>query len=101
MAVKLSISGINAVLSGLDDFGEDVHKLVMSEVRDWAENTEAAAKRDVPVDTSALKNSIRSVLGANGLHGLLRLETILLTTLHLLSSEQDLSLTNHFYSNTG
>ena len=67
MAVKLSISGINAVLSGLDDFGEDVQKLVMAEVRDWAERTESDAKRDTPVDTGALKGSIRSVLGANGL----------------------------------
>lgn len=67
MAVKLTISGINAVLSGLDQFGEDVQKLVMAEVRDWAERTEADAKRDVPVDTGALKGSIRAVLGANGL----------------------------------
>lgn len=67
MAVKLTISGVNAVLSGLDQFGEDIQKLVQAEVRDWAERTEADAKRDVPVDTGALKNSIRAVLGANGL----------------------------------
>lgn len=67
MPFNLKISGVNAVLSGLDQFGEDVQKLVQAEVRDWAERTESDAKRDTPVDTGALKNSIRSVLGANGL----------------------------------
>lgn len=67
MSISLKISGVNAVLSDLDQYSEDVQKLVMAEVRDWAERTEADAKRDVPVDTGALKGSIRSVLGANGL----------------------------------
>lgn len=67
MPFNLKISGVNAVLSGLDQFGEDVQNLVMAEVRDWAERTEAAAERDVPRDTNALAGTIRSVLGANGL----------------------------------
>lgn len=67
MSINLKISGINAVLSGLDDFSEEIQRKVQEEVRDWAERTEAAAKRDVPVDTGALKSSIRSVVSANGL----------------------------------
>lgn len=67
MSIKLSISGVNAVLSGLDQFSEDVQRLVQSEVRQWAENTESKAKADVPVDTSALKNSIRWVVGSDKL----------------------------------
>lgn len=65
--LKLSISGVNALLSGLDGFSEEIQRKVQEEVRDWAERTEAAAKRDVPVDTGDLKSSIRSVVGANGL----------------------------------
>lgn len=67
MSINLKISGINAVLSGLDDFSEEIQRKVQEEVRDWAERTEAAAKRDVPVKTGDLKGSIRSVVGANGL----------------------------------
>ena len=67
MAVKLSISGINAVLSGLDQFSNDVQKLVQLEVKDWSDRTAAKAKADVPVDTGMLKGSIRAVGGNNGL----------------------------------
>lgn len=67
MGIKLEIKGINVLLKGLDDYGEDVQKLVAEEVRDWAERTESDAKRDVPRDTNALANSIRAVLGSNGL----------------------------------
>ena len=67
MAVKLSISGINAVLSGLDQFSNDVQKLVQLEVKDWSDRTAAKAKADVPVDTGMLKGTIRAVGGNNGL----------------------------------
>lgn len=67
MSIKLKISGINAVLSGLDRFSEDVQKLVQLEVKDWSDRTAAKAKSDVPVDTGALKGSIRAVGGNNGL----------------------------------
>lgn len=65
--IKVKISGVNLVLSGLDKYADDVQRLVSEEVRDWAERTEADAKRDTPIDTGALKNSIRTVLGADKL----------------------------------
>ena len=67
MGLQVKVSGINLVLSGLDKYAEDVQRLVQEEVKDWAERVESDAKRDTPVDTGALKNSIRAVLGANGL----------------------------------
>lgn len=67
MGVKVEVRGVDILLRGLDQYSENAQKIVQAEVRDWAERTEADAKRDVPVDTGALKNSIRSVLGANGL----------------------------------
>lgn len=67
MAIRVKVSGVNVVLSGLDKYAEDVQRLVQEEVKDWAERTESDAKRDTPVKTGDLKSSIRAVLGANGL----------------------------------
>jgi hypothetical protein len=67
MSIKVKVSGINLVLSGLDKYSEDVQKLVAEEVKDWADRTEAKAKQDVPVDTGALKSSIRAVGNPNRL----------------------------------
>jgi hypothetical protein len=67
MGIKVKISGVNLVLSGLDQYSKDVQNLVQEEVRDWAERVESDAKRDTPVKTGDLKNSILAVLGANGL----------------------------------
>ena len=67
MGIKVKISGINAVLSGLDDYSNEIQRKVSEEVQDWAKRTEADAIRDVPVVTGDLRGSIRSVLGANGL----------------------------------
>jgi hypothetical protein len=67
MGIKLKVSGINLVLSGLDKYSRDIQNLVQNELVDWAERTESAAKRDVPVDTGALKNSIRWVVGSDKL----------------------------------
>lgn len=67
MSIKVKVSGINLVLSGLDKYSEDVQKLVAEEVKDWADRTEAKAKQDVPIDTGALKGSIRAVGNPNRL----------------------------------
>ena len=67
MSIKVKVSGINALISGLDQYSEQIQLKIQDEVKDWANRVEADAKRDTPVDTSALKNSIRAVLGANGL----------------------------------
>lgn len=60
MAFKVKISGINIVLNGIDQYSKDVQKQVEDEIKDWATRTEAAAIRDVPVDTGMLRNSIRT-----------------------------------------
>lgn len=67
MSIKVKVSGINALLSGLDQYSEQIQLKIQDEVKDWANRVEADAKRDTPVDTGDLKNSIRAVLGANGL----------------------------------
>jgi hypothetical protein len=67
MAVQVKVSGINILLKDLDQYSEQVQVGIYKEVRDWAERTEADAKRDVPVKTSALKGTIRSVVSNNGL----------------------------------
>lgn len=67
MAIKVKVSGVNLVLSGLDQYSKDVQQLVQKELKDWSDRTAEKAKIDVPVDTGALKNSIRSVGGNNGL----------------------------------
>jgi hypothetical protein len=67
MAVQVKVSGINIVLQDLDKYSKKVQQGVYKEVRDWSERTEAAAKRDVPIDTGALQRSIRSVVSQNGL----------------------------------
>jgi hypothetical protein len=67
MAVQVKVSGINIVLSNLDKYSNEVKAGVYKEVRDWAERTEADAKRDVPVRTGDLKSTIRSVVSQNGL----------------------------------
>lgn len=67
MAFKVKISGINIVLNGIDQYSKDVQKQVEDEIKDWAKRTEAAAIRDVPVDTGQLRSTIRSVVGANGI----------------------------------
>ena len=67
MAVQVKVSGINILLSDLDKYSKEVQQGVYKEVRGWAERTEADAQRDVPVDTGALKSTIRSVVSQNGL----------------------------------
>jgi hypothetical protein len=67
MAVQVKVSGINIVLKDLDQYSEKIQAGIYKEVRGWAERTEADAQRDVPVKTSALKGTIRSVVSNNGL----------------------------------
>jgi hypothetical protein len=67
MAVQVKVSGINILLKDLDQYSENVQAGIYKEVRDWAERTEADAKRDVAYDTGALQSTIRSVVSNNGL----------------------------------
>jgi hypothetical protein len=65
--IKVKVSGIQAVISGLDKYSTEIQKEVAKEIQDWAKRTVADAQRDVPVDTGALKSSIRDVVGADRL----------------------------------
>jgi hypothetical protein len=67
MAVQVKVSGINILLQDLDQYSEKIQAGIYKEVRDWAERTEADAKRDVAYDTGALQSTIRSVVSNNGL----------------------------------
>lgn len=67
MAVQVKVNGINIVLSNLDEYSEKVKQGVLKEIRDWSVRTEADAQRDVPVDTGALKSTIRTASENNGL----------------------------------
>lgn len=67
MALRVKVSGINILLQDLDNYSKKVQEGIYNEVREWSERTEAAATRDVPVDTGALKSSIRAVVANNGL----------------------------------
>jgi len=65
--VKVKVSGINIVLDGLKDYGNEIEKKLNAELKDWADRTTANAIRDTPVKTGDLRSSIRAVLGNNGL----------------------------------
>ena len=67
MAVQVKVSGINILLQDLDKYSEQVQQGIYKEVKDWAQRTEADAKRDVPYKTGDLQGSIRSVVSNNGL----------------------------------
>jgi hypothetical protein len=67
MAVQVKVSGINILLKDLDQYSLDIQAGIYKEVRDWAERTEADAKRDVPYKTGDLQGTIRSVVSNNGL----------------------------------
>jgi len=67
MAVQVKVSGIDILLKDLDQYSKDIQAGIYKEVRDWAERTENAARNKVPVDTGALKGTIRSVVSQNGL----------------------------------
>jgi hypothetical protein len=67
MAVQVKVSGINILLKDLDQYSKDVQVGIYKEVKNWAERTEADAKRDVPYKTGDLQGTIRSVVSNNGL----------------------------------
>jgi hypothetical protein len=67
MSIKVKVSGVNAIIQGLDRFEDEIQLAVQDEIHDWAKRVEADAQRDTPVDTGKLKGSIRAILGANGL----------------------------------
>lgn len=67
MSVKIEFKGIQGVISSVRKYPERVVKEINSELQDWAERTEQKAKEKVPIDTGALKSSIRAVLGADKL----------------------------------
>ena len=65
--IKVKVSGIQAVISGLDDYSNEIQKEVANEIQDWAKRTVADAQRDVPFKTGDLKSTIRDVVGADRL----------------------------------
>lgn len=65
--IKFEFSGINGLITSVRKYPERVVKGINTELQDWANRTEQAAVRDVPVDTGALRSSIRAVLGADKL----------------------------------
>lgn len=67
MGIKVSVSGVNLLLQGLDQYSNEVQKKVAEEVKDWADRVESKAKQDVPVKTGDLKGSIRAVGNPNRL----------------------------------
>jgi HK97 gp10 family phage protein len=67
MAVRVRLQGINILVQALDDYSKEVKNLVYDETREWAQRTENAAQRDVPVDTGNLKSTIRTESENNGL----------------------------------
>lgn len=67
MGLRVKVSGINILLSDLDNYSKKVQEGIYNEVREWSQRTDAAATRDVPVDTGALKSTIRAVVANNGL----------------------------------
>ena len=58
MNLELKTFDNKAILKGLKDYKLTVDKFVKDGVKDWAEETESGAKRDVPVRTGELKNNI-------------------------------------------
>jgi hypothetical protein len=67
MSIKVKVSGIQAVISGLEKYSNEIQKEVAHEIQDWAKRTVADAQRDVPFKTGDLKSTIRDVVGADQL----------------------------------
>jgi hypothetical protein len=67
MATQVKVVGINILLQDLDRYSQKVQEDIVNEIKNWSDRTEADAKRDVPVDTGDLKNSIRTASENNGL----------------------------------
>jgi len=67
MALKVKITNINILLQDLDRYSQKAQSGIVNEIKNWADRTEADAQRDVPVDTGALKSSIRTSQSNNGL----------------------------------
>jgi len=67
MAVQVKVSGIDTLIKDIEQYSENVQVGILNEIKDWSVRTESAAKRDVPVDTGALKSSIGTYVENNGL----------------------------------
>lgn len=67
MGIKVKVSGVNAIISGLDQYSKEIQQKIGEEISDMASRIESDAIRDVPVDTGALKASIRKALGKDKL----------------------------------
>jgi hypothetical protein len=65
--LKVKVTGINLLLSGLDQYSNEIQKQAAKEIQDWAKRTVADAQRDCPVITGDLKGTIRDVVGADSL----------------------------------
>ena len=61
MSLKIDVKGVNVVLKDLDRYSDNVKKEIVQEVKEWSERVESKAQTDVPVDTGALRSSIRAV----------------------------------------
>jgi hypothetical protein len=72
MALKVNLSGINILIKDIEQYSEKVQVGILKEIKDWADRTESDAQRDVPVDTGALKSTIRTASENNGLTWVVR-----------------------------
>ena len=68
MALKVNVSGINILIKDIEQYSEKVQVGILKEIKDWADRTESAAKRDVPIGlTGNLQKSIGTKSENNGL----------------------------------
>lgn len=68
MALKVNLSGINILIKDIEQYSEKVQVGILKEIKDWADRTESAAKRDVPIGlTGNLQKSIGTKSENNGL----------------------------------
>ena len=65
--MKITVNGNRAVLRGIRAYEKRSVERTKEELKGWADKTEADAKRDVPVDTGELQQSIRQGVENEGL----------------------------------
>ena len=65
--MKITVKGNRAVLRGIRAYEKRSVERTKEELKGWADKTEADAKRDVPVDTGELHQSIRQGVDNEGL----------------------------------
>lgn len=65
--MKVTVKGNRAVLRGIRAYEKRSVERTKEELKGWADKTEMDAKRDVPVDTGELQQSIRQGMDNEGL----------------------------------